>query len=288
MLIPDFLNQQHPKCHTGSQGVLAFSDIDTELAYVTRAPSVCPLLHLSALTVSGPDAEKLLQGQLTCDIRAAESTRAMTGAYCDRKGRVVCSFYVVKHNDQYDLIMPSSMIDTALCTLQKYAVFSKVSLSARKNTLIGTVNSAPSLDAALFEAAIDEHRHIAALEADHFENSWKTLTKSHQAIGYNAWRYLDIQSKWVFVEPNSSLQFLPQMLGLDEIGSISFTKGCYIGQEIIARATHRGKVKKKLHLVYTDCKVAIGDSLTTDMNARVVSIAATDGRWIALVVKTTE
>lgn len=175
---------------------------------------------LSTLKLSGIKTQEFLQGQLTCDLRLLTlHGQYSLAACCDHKGRMLANFWVMKWETDFLLILPENMIEITKNHLQKYAVFSKVTLS---------VGSHP-------EAMTD----VAAL----FKNR--------------------IEKGIVILQPKTSLLFTPQMINLQKLGGVSFEKGCYVGQEIIARTEHLGTLKRHLHRleINSDTPLAPGDPL---------------------------
>ena len=173
--------------------------------------------HFSFISVKGENAATHLQGQLTCDMREINETRGVLGACCDPKGRMVANFFVFQKHKDYYLLLPKSMISLAVTHLKKYAVFSKVKLLA-----INEAKAYPLPEITLKE--LDE----------------------------NDWRSLNVRAGLVWVYPQTSGKLIPQMINLQKWGGISFTKGCYIGQEIIARTEHLGKLKRRLYRAFVD------------------------------------
>lgn len=168
-----------------------------------------PLAHLGLLAVYGEDAKRFLQGQLTCDLETITETSASLGAHCNPQGRVISLFKIIANPKGYYLQMPFELIPIALKALQKYAVFFKVSL-------------------------IDES---ASLNQLGFNTTKENAEKQHQ---------FEISQQIPSIFPETSEKFLPHELNLPNLNAISFTKGCYTGQEIIARMQYRGKLKKQL------------------------------------------
>jgi tRNA-modifying protein YgfZ len=156
--------------------------------------------------VSGPDAKKLLQGQLTCDVNALQPNESTLSALCNREGRVISLFRLFLYQDAYYLFMAKSMVPLTLSALKKYAVFYKTTLAD----------------------ASDELPHIL------------------QAIPLE--KYADIHKGLPAIYPETSGKFLPHDINLPELNVISFDKGCYTGQEIIARMHYKAKRKKRLAL----------------------------------------
>lgn len=157
------------------------------------------------LKVSGSDAKKLLQGQLTCDVNDITPTQSRLGAHCNPQGRIISLFYLFNYQDDYYLQMPRDMIAIALKALKKYAIFFKVELTdaSDESSIIGNLDS-----------------HLP------------TFLENGVAMIY----------------PETSGVFLPHEINLPQLNGISFNKGCYTGQEIIARMQYRAKLKNQLHL----------------------------------------
>lgn len=148
------------------------------------------------LEISGEQAKKFLQGQLTCNMDEVTPESPHLAAHCNPQGRVISLFYLFLRDDHYFLQMPREMIPIALQALKKYAVFFKVKLTD----------------------VSDEQR----IEKNSKENI-------------------------PMIYPETSEQFLPHDLNLPALGAVSFNKGCYTGQEIIARMHYRGKLKNQLY-----------------------------------------
>lgn len=162
------------------------------------------------LKVSGADALKLLQGQLTCDVETVTPEKSRMGALCNPQGRVISLFRVFKHEDAFYLFMQRSMVSITLAALKKYAVFYKTELTDVSD-----------------------------------------LLKSMQPQIINE-RYADIHQGLPAIYPETSGKFLPHDLNLHEHGAISFDKGCYTGQEIIARMHYKAKLKNHLYIATVD------------------------------------
>ena len=157
------------------------------------------------LKVSGIDAKKFLQGQLTCDVEEITSTKTALGAHCNPQGRVISLFRLFFYQDAYYLLMPVAMVPITMNALKKYAVFFKAELSDATKTLA------------------DIAQHIA-LE-----------------------KYSDIAKGIPAIYPETSGKFLPHDLNLPELNVVSFHKGCYTGQEIIARMHYKATLKNHLY-----------------------------------------
>ena len=235
--------------------------------------SIYPLHQLGLISIEGPDASRFLQGQLTADVEALAIGESTLAAHCDPKGRMHANFYLYcAANDHYLLQLPIAVVSTALAALNKYAVFSKATLTDMSDQYaafgFANINADPvntDVSASLTISTNESVQWIKRAVIDNFINSLKTVDA--QWCGSAAWEYRWIAAGVSFVQPQTVGEFIPQMFNLDYLGGISFTKGCYTGQEIIARMKYRGKVKRRCYPFVTtsaNSQIAIGDECLND------------------------
>lgn len=221
---------------------------------------------LSLLRFGGEDARAFLHGQLTCDVANLPADACVPGAYCTPKGRALATFRLWSHDGGYVLQLPAALAAPILKRLSMYILRSKVraadvSAEFAQHGLAGDggagflqdwLGVAPSRagqvvsgerglaiglpgDRALLMTPV---AHAAALDARLAMTSIGTL---------DDWHGRDIADGLATVLPATQEQFVPQMLNLDAIGGVSFNKGCYPGQEIVARMHYLGRLKERLH-----------------------------------------
>ncbi len=185
-----------------------------------------PTSRFAALSVKGQDAAAFLQGYLTADLDHLDTERALPMALCNIKGRVIASGWASGEASHARLLIAASVADGLSAELVKYLAFSKSKLTRAAavrlspNPSPGAVELPPSGWFASFDAEADAaHAEFASASA---------------GAGFV-----------VVTEPIAGA-FLPQMIGLTAAGAVSFSKGCYLGQEVVARAEHRGAVKQSL------------------------------------------
>lgn len=228
-------------------------------------------LHNEALlTVAGPDAEKFLQGQTTCDFREINSRCARAGAYCTPQGRMLADFVVLQQSPQsYLLRMRRDIVDATATVLGKYIVFSKAELnSADANwqlfacwgdvaaSLLELLGGVPGSayevysDAGFWLLQLDSEGQQFELYVDREQQPELAarLASQLQESALADWQALQIAAGNGRIEAGTVAEFLPQMLNYDRTGKVSFTKGCYTGQEVIARLHYRGQAKRRMHL----------------------------------------
>jgi tRNA-modifying protein YgfZ len=211
--------------------------------------TVYDLTDYGLLKVSGLDAKKLLQGQLTCDVEKITPTASCLGAHCNPQGRIISLFYLFLMQETYYLLMPRNMVELSMAALKKYAVFYKVALSDASHhfVIVGYRGKEIALTMQTANIAVHASRHIIITDIKDKKSLWDTLVGKAQLADMNAWKCLDIHDGIPMIYPESSGQFLPHEINLHALNGISFDKGCYTGQEIIARMHYRGKLKTGLH-----------------------------------------
>lgn len=191
------------------------------------------------IEAQGVEAEKYLQGQLTTDVMAlAEGATTLT-AHCDPKGKMSAIFRLLKvSSEQFFLLVKGDLLPSALDNLKKYAVFSNVELNLRNWQIVGVIGEKCGKIQPHFTLEIDETRAIL-------------LNETALPIAFNGdekqWKLADIQAGQPNLNGKIQNEFIPQALNLQAIEqAISFTKGCYIGQETVARAKYRGANKRAM------------------------------------------
>lgn len=237
-------------------------------------PDLSTMTYLATLTnkqlllVKGPDAGKFLQGQVTCDVKELNEPVTRLGAQCNPKGRILLSFRALQmNNETIALRLPASMMESAQKTLGKYIVFSKAKLQDGGNdfALFGLFGDSAAAVASTFfqqlpttyEGWIEKDgSYLIQLAADRFECWVATATvdsfldaieKQTQKVNADEWQLLDIAAGIGEVYPESSELFTPQELNYQLVNGINFRKGCYTGQEIVARLHYRGKLKRHMY-----------------------------------------
>lgn len=230
---------------------------------------------LAVLELQGGQPDKLLQGQITADMTLVNEEQAVPGLLCSLKGRVISSFEVVSFaKDHLALILPKDNLEAVTSHLKKYEPFFKTQLAdtTENYQLVGlSGKESPALMASLLGAwpktaysqAVTERglvlhlpgplaRGLVLLKRDHedFSATFNKISSLTTEAPQECWKLLDIQAGRAQVSAELADQYLPQMLNFQAQGAVSFKKGCYIGQEIVARAQFRGQVKKRLHRIH--------------------------------------
>ncbi|WP_226702584.1 YgfZ/GcvT domain-containing protein [Microbulbifer elongatus] len=241
------------------------------------------LSPMGAISVAGPDSQKFLQGQLTCDLVNLPDEHLTLGSHCNPKGRMISAFYALKvDQSEFVLLLPRDLVATALAALKKYAVFFKTELTdisddQRWISLTGRdacpassqlLNLSSSSDADLVPGELrtfdhNGHRALAAsvnervvviqLPAGQAADLWQKLSGSPAIpAGYSLWQKQLIEAGLPTLHQSTSETFIPQMLNLHLLGGVSFKKGCYTGQEVVARMQYLGAAKRRMYRARID------------------------------------
>lgn len=215
-------------------------------------------LDIGVLRVSGLDSKKFLQGQTTCDMNKLSQDNGLYGAICSIKGRIISSFYIVQNNDDVLMVMAKDLVEKTLLHLKKYAVFFKtVLVDEQDNFVIYTKLAAKNIEANsnaasnIFATTQDRETITLTVSNEPLEVQW-LITPAHQTTieeKNQELAALAVLAARPLINLEQSETILPQWLNMQSTGGISFTKGCYTGQEIVARMQYKGKSKKQLALV---------------------------------------
>ena len=225
----------------------------------TTPPLLGLLPHLGVLKFSGADVQPFLQGQLSCDTRPLLQGSAVFGAYSTPQGRVLALIYLLPHSAGVLGILPRELIADTAARLKKFVLRAKVKIedASAEFALAGT-NEAAWLEAhALTKPDLGAYAETGGVGVLHLgqDRSRFLLVASVSKLdelGLHAsaealWRLADIRAGLPQVYEATREAFVAQMLNLDLIDGISFTKGCYTGQEIIARTQHLGRIKRRMY-----------------------------------------
>ncbi len=294
-----------------------FKDSTINYDQIEQQNYICPLSHYGFLGVTGVDAKKFLQGQLTCNLNDISLEKSLLGAACTHKGRMYSSFRLIQSSDnQIIMAMHKSIAENTQKTLSKYIVFSKAELKNLSEQYIAIGISGPDLIDILqphvqqlptetggVTSADDIHvikindnnRYEIWLPVEKAINLWQTLSQKCQPVSNTLWLLQDIRDGRGDVCAETIELFIPQMLNYDITEAVNFKKGCYTGQEIVARMQYRGKLKRHMYrgkVIHTD-RLAPASNLYTKGQEQtigniVAAVALNDNLWEILFVVTDE
>lgn len=262
-----FIESQHGKLETGN--------------------FICDASELGLILVNGDDAESFLQNQLSNDLNHIDETRFQLSSYSTAKGRMLGIFQVVRISSGFILITPLSMVASLLQRLQMFVIQAKVTLADASghftrfalqsdnpvvtgNPLLAQQEAAVIQNDSLISLQLsplnDQKRYLVlCLSLDEAKSLWQEFQQNLSVSQFAAWRLSQIKSGIPTIYPQTSEEFVLQMANLDLLEGVSFKKGCYPGQEIIARMHYLGKLKRRLFLTSfkTDKCPLPGDDIVT-------------------------
>ena len=265
--------------------VVSFGNIPREQRIIQTGLIMCDLSHMGLISVSGDDASDFLQGQLTNDIRDVSPQHSQLSAYCTPKGRMLSNFRIFKRNDVFYMQLPRTQLEATMKRLRMFVLMAKVEFEDSSDSLVHMGVSGPNaveqlsahiknLPEQVNDVRQSDNLTIVMLpgtharfeiygELDVIQTLWSKLDVHAAPVGAAPWALIDIQAGIPTIYPETSEAFVPQMLNMQIIDGVSFQKGCYTGQEIVARMQYLGKLKRQMYLikVKTNDKVNIGDTL---------------------------
>jgi hypothetical protein len=236
---------------------------------------ICDLSHLGLLQLGGADTFTFLQGQVTNDVKQLNGQIAHYSGYCNPKGRLLAIFLAFAHKDHIHLQLPKELIAPIAKRLKMYVMRSKVDIQDVSESIIKIgVNGPKAIEllSPLFSQIPQNDYELVSLEngaliklpgnQPRFEiftdianapTIWNILAPHTKTADAAYWELLEIQAGIPEVYVKTQEEFVPQMLNLDLLNGINFKKGCYTGQEIVARTHYLGTVKRRTQLAHIDC-----------------------------------
>lgn len=258
-----------------------FGDPRGELDAVARATVVCPLVDTGIIRASGEDAPGFLHNLLTNDVSGLDAATVRRAGFCTPKGRLLADFLMWRAGEDFLLQLPMELLPAMQKKLTMYVLRSKVKLTdaSTGGCVIGLAGSdAAALAAqvcgkapAVGQQVAFESGQVLGLIGNRFEvviaaakapTLWQQLSAAATPAGLAAWRWSEIAAGDPRIVQATQEQFIPQMINYVQVGGLSFKKGCYPGQEIVARTQYLGKIKRHMLRARLDAGSAVpGDSV---------------------------
>jgi folate-binding protein YgfZ len=251
--------------------LVGFGNPEREREVALSGNIFADLSHYSLVAVHGEDALDFLQGQFSNDLRRIDEGHSLLNAYCSPKGRMLANFRVFHHGDSFYLRMPSTMVEATMKRLRMFVMRSRVTIEDTVDTFIGIGLSGPGAEGELARATnltppagnddVIQNDHLLVIRVPgihpRFEiyagfdaacRIWNALNVDCAPVGTSAWNLLEIQAGLPTIHPETAEAFVPQMANLQLVDGVSFKKGCYPGQEVVARMQYLGKLKRRMYL----------------------------------------
>src|SRR5215467_3111063 len=230
----------------------------------SRNPDFVAVLdHLGVLQVSGEDAVAFLQGQLSVDVEALSQRSGTFGAYCTPKGRMLASFLLWRDAAGFFAALSRDIAAITQKQLSKFVLRSKVKVTDASDSIVLAGATGPASErilSATSGTSLRDGRSLHALPTA----AAPGILRGIELMDSARWRWLDIRSGLPWITAATQDQLVPQMANLELIGGVSFDKGCYTGQEVVARSQHRGTVKRRTFLANVSAPARAGDPLYGD------------------------
>ncbi len=270
------------------------------LANSAETPYLSHCDHLAVIRAHGEEAGHYLQGQVSCDLREVDQQGHRNGMHLTLKGRGLVSARIVRDGDDYLLLCPADLSEAVIKALMKYRLRAKVEFSVDQELVVlglaGNLpagapdhgNSAETDQGLWLRYPFTDHA-LLLVKQDNAEQVWQTLAADRATTGANGWQLAEIDAGEGMVYPGAQDLFLPQVLNYDVTAGVNFKKGCYTGQEVVARMHFKGKLKQRMQRINysADVDLTPGETLR-DSNGKaageVVSAARTSQGGAALVV----
>ena len=285
----EFLSQQHAVLRDGV--VQHFGDAAAELNSTRDGTVLCDLGQFGILKVAGEDAQSFLQNLLSSDVKAVSAAQAQPSSFNTAKGRMLATFLIGQTGSEYFLHLPRTLCFGIQKKLSMYVLRAKVKISDVSDEMICLGLSGPGAAALLQECfgsipqatlGVGQHETASVIRGgaqrfqinttpQHAPALWQSLSKIARPVGSVCWDWLNIRAGIPVITPATQEQFVPQMANLELVGGVSFKKGCYPGQEIVARMQYLGKLKRRMVLAHIDGDVVPqpGDELySADMEGQ--------------------
>ena len=278
-----FLEQQGATLNDNR--VVDFGESDKERQATASGHVIADLSHYGLISAVGEEALDFLQNQFSNDMRLVSDSESQISAYCSPKGRMMAAFRIFQRGDTFYLRLPRAILETTLKRLRMFVLRSKVTLEDASDNMLSFGFAGPEAQQRLGEIlekvpteanAVVENNGLIIIrlpdplprfeihgELEPVIGLWRRLARQANPVGADCWSWLDIQAGVPEVLPETVEAFVPQMVNLEALDGISYKKGCYPGQEVVARMHYLGKLKRRMYRAHanTDTVPAPGDNL---------------------------
>ncbi len=295
--------------------VATFGNPERERRIAHTGDLFCDLSHFGIIAAYGEDVVEFLQSQFTNDINQVDNSHSQLSALCSPKGRMLCNFRIFRREHTYYLVLPYELLEAALSRLRMFVLRSRVTLEDASDALMGIgasgikmIEHLSDIDGDLpanSDDAIDNKDYtiirvggvVPRFEIygllEPMQKMWQALDVHATPVGADVWELLNIRAGIPVITAGSIDAYVPQMANLHLINGVSFSKGCYPGQEIVARMHYLGKLKRRMYRIGFGAQEApaTGTPLVTETSTESQDIGTIlsaqknpDGNYDALAV----
>jgi folate-binding protein YgfZ len=254
--------------------VRSFGNAEREKRVATTGGILCDLSHFGLIRVSGEDARDFLQGQFSNDLQQVDAAHSQLSAYLSPKGRMLASFRIFAREDAFYLRLPHELVEPLIKRLRMFVLRARVQVEDAGDALLRIGCSGPNTADELAEVlgaapeTIDAVTHSGDLTVlrvpgplprfevygplEPLRALWERLNVRAAPVGKAPWALLDILSGLPVIHAQTMEAFVPQMVNLELVDGVSFKKGCYPGQEVVARTQYLGKLKRRMYRLHAE------------------------------------
>lgn len=263
-------------------------------------PQLTALPHLAILDITGDDAQAFLHAQVPSDIRTLNNERAQISGWCTAKGRLLTTFVIWPIENGYRLVLASDVRDAIAKRLKMYVLRLKVQVIPATDLVYGLLHpgtALANLPLPTTDWQVTRQDEMTAVRIDSTrvlltgpENQFQALTADLACASQEDWLRADIAQGFPLVTQATSEHYVPQMINLDKLGGVSFKKGCYPGQEIVARTHYLGKIKRHLYRLSSEQPLVSGTEVRSAVlngqacGSLLTVVPGLDGNWLTLAV----
>ncbi len=279
----------HNGAKQDNNGLFIFNETaTTDISTDDDIDMICDLSHFSTVVIAGEDASHFIQGQFTNDVNKVDEDHSQISGFCNKKGRMIANFRLFQHQQNYFISIRNDLVERSISHLQSFIVRSQVAIQEISEQLIHIGISgkhAESLLSAFISPLHKEDDSVSHNEdyiairiagttpryeifcsLEQAKKLWQAVSQQAKVSNSASWDYLNIVNGLPFIDSNTSEEFVPQMANMELINGVSFEKGCYTGQEIIARTHYLGKQKRRTYRIRinTETEPKAGEQLATE------------------------
>jgi folate-binding protein YgfZ len=269
-------------------GLFIFNQPYVDYQNTAENDIVCDLSYFSTIVIAGGDAAEFIQGQFTNDVNKVDENNSQISGFCNNKGRMIANYRLFQHQQNYFISIRSDLVERSINHLQNYLLRAEVAIQDISEQLIHIGISGKNAETLLdgyidnlntdvdsvssnenyiaIRIAGDIPRYEIFCSFEHATKLWQDLADKTRTVNTAYWDYLNIKNGLPFIDSHTSEEFVPQMANMELINGISFEKGCYTGQEIVARTHFLGKQKRRTYHIniISDTEPKVGEQLATD------------------------
>ena len=282
----NFLHQNG--ANQDESGRFTFNPPYSDYTNATDSDCICDLSYFSTVVIAGGDANEFIQGQFTNDVSKVDANSSQLSGFCNNKGRMIANYRLFQQQPNYFISIRNDLVERSIKHLQNYVLRAEVAIQdiseqlihigiSGKNAETLLASYIDNLDSTVDSVSFNDDyiairvagstpRYEIFCSFEHAVKLWEELAANTKVVNSEYWDYLNIVNGLPFIDSITSEAFVPQMVNMELINGVSFEKGCYTGQEIVARTHFLGKQKRRTYRISiaTETEPKVGEQLATE------------------------